>query len=99
MAFPDQHSLHTKFGVENITDMCSNGDNGCYKLKLRIPTGNYISPEYLAEDIQASIDRFGLLVKNETESKTWWRCVDVEMCICGAVKMWSCVDICRCGDV
>ena len=63
LAFPDQHSLYTKFGVENVTDMCSNYDNDCYKLKLKFPTGNYMSPEYLAEEIQASIGRFekGLL--------------------------------------
>ena len=63
LAFPDQHSLHTKFGVENITEMCSNDDNDCYKVKLKFPSGNYMSPEYLAEEFKASIDRFekGLL--------------------------------------
>ena len=34
LSFPDQHSLYTNFGVENITDMCSNDDNDCYKFKL-----------------------------------------------------------------
>ena len=51
LAFPEQHSLYTKFGVENITDMCSNDDNDFYKFKLKFPTGNYMSPEYLAEEI------------------------------------------------
>ena len=27
LAFPDQHSLYTKFGVENITEMCSNDND------------------------------------------------------------------------
>ena len=58
LAFPDQHSLYTKFGVENITEMCSNDNGDCYKLKLKIPTGNYMSPEYLVEEMQASIDKF-----------------------------------------
>ena len=40
LAFPDQHSLHTKFVAENITDMCSNGDNDCYTPNLKLPTGN-----------------------------------------------------------
>ena len=44
LAFPDQHSLYTKFGVENITEMCSNDSGDCYKVKLKIPTGNYMSP-------------------------------------------------------
>ena len=58
LAFSNQHSLYTKFGVENITDMCSNDDNNCYKFKFKFPTGNNMSPEYLTEEIQASIDRF-----------------------------------------
>ena len=58
LAFPDQHSLYTKFGVENITEMCSNDSNDCYKFKLKIPTGNYMSPKYLVEEMQASIDKF-----------------------------------------
>ena len=58
LAFPDQHSLYTKFGVENITEMCSNENGDCYKFKLKIPTGNYMSPEYLVEEMQASIDKF-----------------------------------------
>ena len=56
--FPDQHSLYTKFGVENITEMCSNDSNDCYKFKPKIPTGNYMSPKYLVEEMQASIDKF-----------------------------------------
>ena len=32
LAFPDQHSLYTKFGVENITEMCSNDNDDYYKL-------------------------------------------------------------------
>ena len=58
LAFPDQHSLYTKFGVENITEMCSNDNDDCYKFKLKIPTGNYMTPEYLVEEMQASIDKF-----------------------------------------
>ena len=58
LAFPDQHSLYTKFGVENITEMCSNENGECYKFKLKIPTGNYMSPEYFVEEMQASIDKF-----------------------------------------
>ena len=40
LVFPDQHSLYTKFGVENITEMCSDENGDCYKFKLKIPTGN-----------------------------------------------------------
>ena len=29
LAFPDQHSLYTKFCVENITEMCSNDNDFC----------------------------------------------------------------------
>ena len=58
LAFPDQHSLYTKFGVENITEMCSNENGDCYKFKLKIPTRNYMKPKYLVEEMQASIDKF-----------------------------------------
>ena len=58
LAFPDQHSLYTKFGVENITEMCSNENGDCYKFKQEIPTGNYMSPKYLVEEMQTSIDKF-----------------------------------------
>ena len=58
LAFPDQHSLYTKFGVENITHLCSNEKVDCYKFKLKIPIGNYMSPEYLVEEMQTSIDKF-----------------------------------------
>ena len=58
LAFPDQHSLYTKFGVENITEMCCNENGDCYKFKLKIPTGNYMSPKYLVEEMQTSIDKF-----------------------------------------
>ena len=47
LAFPDQHSLCTEFGVENINEMCSNDNDDCYKFKLNIPTGNYMSPKFL----------------------------------------------------
>ena len=33
-------------------------DIGCDKYKLFIPTGNYVSPEYLDEEMQSSIDNF-----------------------------------------
>ena len=59
LAFPDQHSLYTRFGVENITEMCSNENGDCYKFKLKIPCGNYMSPKYLVEEMQASIDKGG----------------------------------------
>ena len=38
LTFPDQHSLYTKFGLENITEMCSNDNGDCYNFKLKIPT-------------------------------------------------------------
>ena len=37
--------------------MCSN-HIACDKYKLFIPTGNYVSPECLAEQMQSSIDNF-----------------------------------------
>ena len=43
--------------MENITEMCSNAI-ACDNYKLFIPTGNYVSPEYLAEEMQSSIDNF-----------------------------------------
>ena len=43
--------------MENITEICSN-DIAYDKCKLFIPTGNYVSPEYLAEEMQSSIDNF-----------------------------------------
>ena len=58
LAFPDQHSLYPKFGVENNHEMCSNDKDDCYKFKLKIPAGNYMPPEYLAEGMQVSIDKF-----------------------------------------
>ena len=58
LAFPDQNRLYTKFGLENITEVCSNENGDCYKFKLKIPTGNYMLPEYLVEEMQASIDQF-----------------------------------------
>ena len=48
LTFPDQHSLYTKFGVENITEMCSHENGDCYKFKLK----------YLVEEMQVSIDKF-----------------------------------------
>ena len=38
--------------------MCSNDNGDCYNFKLKIPTGNYMLPEYLVEEMQASIDKF-----------------------------------------
>ena len=43
--------------MENITEICSN-DIACDKYKLFIPTGNYVSPEYLAEEMQSPTDNF-----------------------------------------
>ena len=43
--------------MENITEMCSNDNDDCYEFNLKIPTGNYILPEYLVEEMQASIDK------------------------------------------
>ena len=44
-------------GNGNYYRDCSN-DIACYKYKLFIPTGNYVSPEYLAEEMQSFIDNF-----------------------------------------
>ena len=46
-----------RIGMENITEMCSN-HIACDKCKLFIPTGNYMSPEYLDEEMQTFIDNF-----------------------------------------
>ena len=43
--------------MENITEMCSN-HIACDKYKLFIPNGNYVSPKYLAGEMQSSIDNF-----------------------------------------
>ena len=43
--------------METITAMCSN-HIACDKYKLFIPIGNYVSPEYLAEEMQSSIENF-----------------------------------------
>ena len=56
LAFLDQRILN-RIGMENITEMCSN-HIACDKYKLFIPTGNYVSPEYFAEEMQPSIDNF-----------------------------------------
>ena len=56
LTFLDQRILN-RIGIENITEMCSN-HIACDKYKLFIPTGNYVSPEYLAEEMQSSIDNF-----------------------------------------
>ena len=56
LTFLDQSSLR-RVGNQNITDICSS-KNGCYNFKLTIPTGNYESHEYLAEEMQNSIDNF-----------------------------------------
>ena len=54
--FLDQSSLR-RVKNQNITDICSS-KNGCYNFKLTIPTGNYESHEFLAEEMQNSIDHF-----------------------------------------
>ena len=54
LTFLDQRIL-SRIGMGNITEMCSNRI-ACDK--LFIPTGNYVSPEYLAEEMQSSIDNF-----------------------------------------
>ena len=56
LTFLDQHILN-RIGMENMTEMCSN-DIACDKYKPFIPTGNYVSPENLAEEMQSSIDNF-----------------------------------------
>ena len=63
LTFLDQSSLR-RVGNQNITEICSS-ENGCYNFKLTIPTGNYESHEYLAEEMQNSIDNFekGILKK------------------------------------
>ena len=49
LTFLDQRILN-RIGMENITETCSNAIT-CEKYKLFIPTGNYVSPEYLAEEM------------------------------------------------
>ena len=63
LTFLDQSSLR-RVGNQNITGICSS-KNGCYNFKLTILTGNYESHEYLAEEMQNSIDNFekGILKK------------------------------------
>ena len=56
LTFLDQRILN-RIGMENITEMYSN-HIACDKYKLFIPTGNYVSPEYLAQEMQSSIDNF-----------------------------------------
>ena len=56
LTFLDQRILN-RMGMENITEVCSNS-MACDKYKLYIPTGNYVSSEYLAEEMQSSIDNF-----------------------------------------
>ena len=48
LTFLDQRFLN-RIGMDNITEMCSN-DIACDKYKLFIPTGNYVSPQYLAKE-------------------------------------------------
>ena len=57
--FLDQRILN-RIGMENITELCSN-DIACDKYKLFIPTGNYVPPENLAEEMQSSIDNLDWL--------------------------------------
>ena len=57
LTFLHQRGILNRIGIENITEMCSN-HIACDKYKLSIPTGNYVSPEYLAEETQSSIDNF-----------------------------------------
>ena len=56
LKFHDERILN-RIGMENVTEMCSN-DIACDKYKLFIPIGNYVSPEYLAEEMQSSVDNF-----------------------------------------
>ena len=57
LTFLDQRILN-RIGRENITEMWSN-HIACDKYKLFIiPTDNYVSSEYLAEEMQSSIDNF-----------------------------------------
>ena len=44
--------------MENINEMCSNDHDDCFKFKLKNSTVNYMSPEYLVEEMQNSIDKF-----------------------------------------
>ena len=52
--------------------MCSN-DIACDKYKLFIPAGNYVSPEYLAEELQSSIDNFEKVFFSETSKRSHQR--------------------------
>ena len=56
LTFLDQR-IFNRIRMENITEMCSS-HIVCDKYKLFIPTGNYVSPEYLAKEMQSSIDNF-----------------------------------------
>ena len=56
LTFLDQRILN-RIGMENITEMCSN-DIACEKYKLFIPTSSYVSPEFLAEEMQSPIYNF-----------------------------------------
>ena len=81
LAFLDQHSLYTKFGVENITEMGSNDNGDFYKLKLKIPTGNNMSPEYLVKEMQASIDKFEKGILKHVNAYVNITYVDVSQCL------------------
>ena len=51
--------LAQEFGVENMSEDCTE-DNTCAEYELKIPKGNYSSPQHLVEEIQGIIDtRFG----------------------------------------
>ena len=49
LTFLDRRILN-RIGMENITEICSNHTD-CDKYKLFIPTDNYVSPQYLAEEL------------------------------------------------
>ena len=51
-------TICTRTSVWKTSPRCVVMNGDCYKFKLKIPTGNYMSPEYLVEEMQASIDKF-----------------------------------------
>ena len=66
--------------MENITAMCSNYI-ACDKYKLFISTGNDVSSEYLADEMQSSIDNFekGVLTRTNVHISATYDAVSQRM--------------------
>ncbi|MEW8546192.1 MAG: hypothetical protein AB2693_21955, partial [Candidatus Thiodiazotropha sp.] len=55
--------LAAEFGVENMSENCTE-DNTCAEYLLKIPQGNYSSPQHLVDEMQGIINtRFGDALK------------------------------------